>query len=379
MAIKRISYLSGAEIPSPAANSINVMKMSAAFKKSGAKIVLYYSNSSKKNSDEYNIFNYYSINDFFRLRKIRKGGIINFRLKYILVILFSRHFWVSDLIYTRDPKLALFASLCGKQSIVELHRPCTSSDKRALKNYINLTTTPLVVVITHTLKNWLLENAPISSKNILVAPDGADLFDDSKEPIIPKKENSELSAGYMGHLYKGKGMELIEEIAPSMPQVRFDVVGGTATDLEFWKPRFIRMENVHFHGHVPHWKTQNYLKSFDLVLLPNQKQVATSMSPDSNISRWTSPLKAFEYMSAGLPIIASDQENLREVFKHKYNALLCDPENPREWVSAIEAVRGSLDLRSTLSRNARTEFEANYTWYARAQNILRRIEYLREE
>ncbi len=58
-----------------------------------------------------------------------------------------------------------------------------------------------------------------------------------------------------------------------------------------------------------------------------------------------SPLKLFEYMAHGLPIVSSDLPALREVLENESNALLCDPDDIVAWVSAIERLRSSLQLR----------------------------------
>ena len=59
----------------------------------------------------------------------------------------------------------------------------------------------------------------------------------------------------------------------------------------------------------------------DVLALPN---------PSSAISReFTSPLKLFEYMASGRPIVASDLPSLREVLADGRNALLVEPATPR--------------------------------------------------
>ena len=69
-------------------------------------------------------------------------------------------------------------------------------------------------------------------------------------------------------------------------------------------------------------------------MLPLQNYV----SPDggkADISKWTSPMKMFEYMSYKKAIIASDLPVLQEILKDNYNALIVDSKNIELWKDAI--------------------------------------------
>jgi len=93
-------------------------------------------------------------------------------------------------------------------------------------------------------------------------------------------------------------------------------------------------------------------------------------SGSMDVSRWMSPLKIFEYMSAGKAILCSDLPVLKEVLTHDRNAWLCTPDRPGEWVEALEHLRDEPGVRRRLGAQARKDFEAKYTWEARAKNVL---------
>jgi glycosyltransferase involved in cell wall biosynthesis len=86
-----------------------------------------------------------------------------------------------------------------------------------------------------------------------------------------------------------------------------------------------------------------------------------------------SPLKTFEYMASGKAILCSDLPALREVLAHEQTALLCKPDDPQCWKAALERLRDEPGLRQRLGERAKSEFEAKYTWKARAENVLRGI------
>ena len=73
-----------------------------------------------------------------------------------------------------------------------------------------------------------------------------------------------------------------------------------------------------------------------------------------------SPLKVFEYMAAGKPVLASDIPALREILRDGETALLLPPGEPEAWAAALGA-------------RARAVFLSEYTWDARAARILARL------
>jgi len=87
---------------------------------------------------------------------------------------------------------------------------------------------------------------------------------------------------------------------------------------------------------------------------------------------YASPLKLFEYMASGQPIIASDLPALREILNDK-NALFFKPEDASDLARAIKMLKSSQTLGYHLSRQALADVK-QYTWAKRAEKILKFIE-----
>ena len=83
---------------------------------------------------------------------------------------------------------------------------------------------------------------------------------------------------------------------------------------------------------------------------------------------YASPLKLFEYMASGRPIIASDLPALREVLNDK-NALFFRPEDTTDLARAVKMLKSSPMLGYHLSRQALADVK-EYTWGKRAKKIL---------
>jgi glycosyltransferase involved in cell wall biosynthesis len=210
--------------------------------------------------------------------------------------------------------------------------------------------------------------------DVRVAPDGVDLERfQAAEPIAVVRQrlgldSSATIAGYAGHLYPGRGIDLILELARRLPEVRFLIVGGEPQDVAHYTEfaATAGLENVALTGHVANSRLPDYLAACDMLLMPYQRRVQTSGGDDT--ASWMSPLKMFEYMAAERLIIASDLPALREVLDDSMSCL-CDPEDADAWTAAIGRATRNAEWRCQAARNARKAVE-KYTWRARVRQCL---------
>ncbi|MEO1530041.1 MAG: glycosyltransferase family 4 protein, partial [Planctomycetota bacterium] len=161
-------------------------------------------------------------------------------------------------------------------------------------------------------------------------------------------------------------------LAKQLPEIQFHIVGGRDEELENWRKTPLP-ENLTLHGFVEPGRICAVRESFDVLLLPAQRRVLGATG-NEDISRWMSPLKLFEYMSSGKPIVASDLPVIREVLTDGKNALLVDPESLAGWATAVERLWRNTELSARLAETAKRDFEAHYTWDARAEAVLEGLE-----
>jgi glycosyltransferase involved in cell wall biosynthesis len=117
---------------------------------------------------------------------------------------------------------------------------------------------------------------------------------------------------------------------------------------------------------VPNAVIADYQAACDVLLMPYQRRVAASSGGD--IARYLSPMKAFEYLACGRPILSSDLTVLQEVISST-NAILLPPEDVDAWVAALVDLDANPARRQALGRQARLDAR-RYTWEARARRIL---------
>jgi len=175
---------------------------------------------------------------------------------------------------------------------------------------------------------------------------------------------------YVGQLYPWKGAGLVVDVAGLVPDARFVVVGGTPAGPDgdpdvAALARRIRdagaSERVELRGYVPYAEVPAQLREAAVALLP---------LPDEPVARYfTSPLKLFDYMAAGVPIVASDLPAIREVLRHGENALLAAPGDAAAFAGAIRFLLGDPDYARRLGERARADVRA-YSWDRRAAHLL---------
>lgn len=369
----KIAYLSDSKIPSRTANSIHVMKMCQAFAKGGNEVILLSQNPTTQESEIEDAYCFYGVEVCFQLNKLPrfnvKGGA---RIYGMLAALKAKTLNV-NLAYGRCLQSCFLSSLLGVPVIYESHKLPTNPSKLTswmFSYLIQSHSFQRLVVISDALRQAYQQHYSIPSSKILVAHDGAD--DPGKVEKLAFAQSDRLQVGYVGHLYPGKGMEIVAELVKACPWADFHVIGGTKSDINHWKFQLSGFNNICFHGFIPHAQTEQYRQSCHVLLAPYQRSVSTCGGGD--ISQWMSPLKIFEYMAAGKPIMTSDLPVLREVLAHKETAWLCEPDDIDSWVTGLARLSKDSALRESLGKKAREEFEAKYTWQARASKVLENLD-----
>jgi glycosyltransferase involved in cell wall biosynthesis len=213
-----------------------------------------------------------------------------------------------------------------------------------------------------------LEEVPELESRITVAHNGADAISDELAPMDLGGEKSLFRVGYIGHLYPGKGVEIVRELAVRAPWAEFHVIGGQQHTIDGLLRDTTLPSNLRLHGFVPPSETDRLTLALDVLLAPYQREV--HIAGGGETGSWMSPLKLFSYMAAGKPILCSDLPVLREIIEHGHNGLMITPDDPEAWLAAIEQLSAEPAERERLGTNARSDFLARHTWQQRARRVL---------
>ena len=358
----KVSYIAASNLKSKAANAVHVTNMISAYKANNIDLKAIVSVSNSK--------------DIVGFNKINKEYKTLNNILFSLWSLFkSRN---SNFIHTRSWMVAFFSIFLGNKTVLELH------DFEANRNFFikiifhSIYKSKNIIGIIYITKSLCVDYEYLANKykikrKYLILPDGANI------PTQDYKYNSSLideklfNIGYSGHLYKGKGVEVLLKLAKYLKKdEHIHVLGGMQKDIIYWTKKFKEKElfdKITFHGHHHHNLVASFLKQMDVLLLPIQDKISV-FGGQGNISKYTSPLKMFEYMISGTPVIASNISVLKEILKHNENSLIVEFDNIISWNESLGRLRNNIELKEKISKNAKNEVENKYTWSIRAKTII---------
>jgi glycosyltransferase involved in cell wall biosynthesis len=200
-----------------------------------------------------------------------------------------------------------------------------------------------------------------------IVPNGVDpnRFPPNLTPFCPGPPGS-FTVGFVGTLKPWHGLTTLVEafaiLRREPANARLVVVGDgpERSRLEADLAQRGLREAAMFTGAVAPHVVPGLLASMDVAVAP-YPQLANF---------YFSPLKVYEYMAAGLPIVASRVGQLAELLRHEESGLLCPPGDAPALASALERLRGDGDLRRRLGTAARATAFQKHTWAAVARRII---------
>jgi glycosyltransferase involved in cell wall biosynthesis len=375
----RVAYLSDSIIPSRAANAVQVMTMCETLARAGHALTLF---ARRGEAPEGDVFRYYGVEPSFELVTCRAQGAG--RLGRVLYAAALRREVRArprpDVAYGRSALgLAAVASL-GAPLVYEAHGPVRGWAGHGLHRWLFARPNfRRLVTTTMALKQWFERRFPALAGRVLVAPCGGV---GAQRCALPREGGAAaggwrrrpgaLQVGYVGQLYPGKGMEVLVPLARRLRDVDVHVVGGAPGDLARWRRRLNGTPNLILHGHVAPAQTPGFCEAMDVLIAPAQPLVGRA-GRQTRVPMMSSPLKLFEYIAAGKPIVASDVPVIREMLTDRVSALLVPPGDLDAWVEAVWELGADAGLRERLAARAREEVGRRFTWERRAAHVLEGI------
>jgi glycosyltransferase involved in cell wall biosynthesis len=127
--------------------------------------------------------------------------------------------------------------------------------------------------------------------------------------------------------------------------------------------------NVKFKGYVEYSKIKKILKKYHIALMPYEKKIS-ARSSNLEIARYISPLKMFDYFSAGNIIFASKIKAFDHILKNNVNSFLLNNANMNDWKISINKVFNNLSKYNYIKYNA-LQSAKKFSWNNRAKKLLK--------
>jgi glycosyltransferase involved in cell wall biosynthesis len=399
MAIQKLIYITNARLPTEKAHGFQICKMCEALARNGVEVSLLhpYRYQWDPGLQGRNVFDYYSVPRSFQVRTLPNLDVVpleRFLPKGPFPAVFFAHAFVwglygaliarrekADLYYTRDSELAYWLGRLGMPTVYEAHLVPKVGQWLLLRRLACQPALRLVVVLTWFIKEQFA-GMGFPEERVIELPDGVDLalFED-----LPSKEEcrrrlglplDSVIIGYIGRfqtLEMEKGIPELVQAMALLPTVNGSeplllCVGGpmdaVPSYFTFASQRGVPEHRLKFVDRVPNREVPHWIRACDVVTIP---------WPWTEFSAYfTSPLKLFEYMAAGVPIVATDLPSLREVLRHGENAWLVEPGSSRSLGEGLKIVLGDWSTAQRLAAQARSDVHC-FTWVERAHVILAQV------
>ncbi|MEN8128859.1 MAG: glycosyltransferase [Pseudomonadota bacterium] len=274
---------------------------------------------------------------------------------FIQCVRISRH---RDLIHANWSINGLVAGLAGlitRKPVITTLRGSDINNIRTsiIFNFILkfcLALSSKVITVSDAFLKKLSCEYPAYRKKLFMIPNGVDP-ELLQFPLEKQKKICQLLT--IGNIVPNKGMTLIVDALYSISDNNISLnIVGDGVEKEKLKGDVVRYglcSTIKFIGFLPPQKIYEKLRYADILILSSYKEGR--------------PNVVLEAMAAGVPVIASDIEGVRELIKNNVNGLLFEPGNSRELSRRICQLRNDFDLRLRLARTAR-EFiiENNLLW-----------------
>ncbi len=247
-----------------------------------------YRNNLFFNSD-FILKNYYSFM-LPRIKKILRD--LNFEDVELLWFSDPRH--ISILKYVKYNKLA-YRCVDDLEHFAEIPKKLAKTEKILIRR---------CDAVFYTSVELLERYSPLNM-NSYYLPNGVDydFFDESSDPnLLPHwfRKSDKPIAVYVGTVGEWFDAALLSQVAKSLPEVEFAIVGPVRRNVNQLKAQ----PNVTFYGHVPYESVPTIMKSSNVGIIPFQINKLTEA---------VCPIKLFEYFACGLPVVAPRTRELRKI------------------------------------------------------------------
>lgn len=264
----------------------------------------------------------------------------------------------AGVLYTRSPEISAALASAGMPHHLEVHEVSHLRKGGLLERLVEWHRSGVIkwlLPISHAAAAVLRE-AGAATERIHVSPCGVDLAAYGYVEPFDATRLDRPRILYVGRISRDRGLGIFQALAErGVGQI---ILVGDQEDAVSPSP------SLHFQPFVPHRDVPTWYGGADLVLLPYQPELGHAGS--------LSPMKLFEAMAAGRPIIASDLPPLREILEHEKTALLVAPRDVEAWVRAIDTLRNDRSLAVELAARAK-EVVSRFTWSERALGIARAV------
>ena len=370
----KIAVITNSRIPSLTANSIQAMKVCQALTQLGHEIRVFAPRETAPVSWEH-LAAHYGLSTRFGIEWLPSIPALK-RYDFTLHSILAARKFKADLVYAWLLNPAVVALWLGWPVVLEMHAEVTGRlGPWLMRRFWRSSTPKRMLVTTRPLRDAIERVAGLTfaDEAVQIAPNGVDpaQYESLPDAAGARRQlglEEKLTVGFTGHIYPGRGADLLFELAQRMPNINFLWVGGTPDEVSHWRNLLAEVgaSNVIMTGFVENSLLPLYQSAADVLLMPYGRSILASSGQD--IAEVINPMKMFDYMAAGRAIVSADLPVIHEVL-NEGNTVFCEPGDTDVWEKALRELLVDESRRLALGGQARKDV-TRYTWLARAKHAL---------
>ncbi len=262
-----------------------------------------------------------------------------------------------------------YARAMNVPSILEVNAPLIDEQRQhrdlhnesfALQNAVeSFQSASRVVAVSEGVAGYV-RNTALGNCNVTCIPNGVDIQRFAPDLTDAAANRPGFSIGFVGTLKPWHGLETLLEafslVARQIPKAELTIVGDGPMKAPLMQSYAIdhplANARTNWMGSVRPDAVPQILHGLDVAVAPYPAL--------SNF--YFSPLKVFEYMAAGLPVVASRIGQIDSIIDHNLDGLLVPPGDAQALAHALEQLALSPLRRRNLGQQARTKAQAHFSW-----------------
>jgi glycosyltransferase involved in cell wall biosynthesis len=228
----------------------------------------------------------------------------------------------------------------------------------------------VLVCITDELRELIIKKFNIDPDKIIISPNAVNIDEFSSENHEPLKFNDLFNIGFVGSLWQWQRLDFLFDTVKELQDQGYEIsltIVGDGQCADEWKnyAKVINIKNVKFVGKVRREDVPRYIRGFD---------VCYSGQFSMELGSYLSPIKMYEYMAMGKPILATSYGETKRLVIDGENGYLFKENDKETLREAIKKLYLDDVLRKSMGDKSKNIAFDNHSWEIRVKKMLNEIE-----
>jgi len=238
---------------------------------------------------------------------------------------------------------------------------------------LNYRCATLLIPVSEGLKKLISQHYQVSPSKIFAVNNGTNPVRYYPIPMSEARQKIGVNLqkqviGFIGGCYPHHGIQYLIEAAPlvlaDFPEIQF-IVAGDGAMLKSWK-ELAKIKGVYknylFPGNVPFELAPYYINSYDICVAPWDINLVGNVG--------LSPMKLFDYMACGRPIVSSPVYGVKEILEPYQAGITVNVKNPEKFADALKTLLNLPNIWRDMGKKARELVLSQFTWEQTSRKIL---------